>query len=347
MDMERRAMLLDSAWLASAFATPTREWLLDWATDDTSHAGGRRIGAAEIEMVWDMGQAFGDADNRLGGGYARTTLIHYLNQVVLPMLDGTYSPEVGRLLLAATARLCDLAGFMAFDSGAQGLAQRYYIQALRLAQASRDRALGGNILADMAMQANYLGNPAEAVSLARAGQRAALESGSYANVARCSAVEAEAHALHGDGASCAQAMTRAEHALDRVRPDEEPFWIRWFTAEQVHACFTYAAAHLGRPSDVQSFARPVLDAGGEMGRRRVRVTAALAGSYVPTPGGSGGDVDQACATLTETLPLVQVLTTKRGVEAVNAVRRKLAPYRDQAPVREVEDAFHPLIGAAV
>ena len=350
IDMERRAVLLNSAWLASAFAAPTREWLLDWATDDTSHAGARCIGAAEIEAVWDMGRTFADADNRLGGGYARTTLVHYLNQVVLPMLDGTYSEAVGRQLLAATARLCELAGFMAFDSGPQhqGLAQRYYIQGLRLAQASRDRALGSNILADMAMQAHYLGNPTEAISLARASQRAALEAGSYANVARGAAVETRAHALHGDGASCADAMTRAEQALDRVKPAQEPSWLetQWFTFEPVQAYFTYAAAELGRPGEVQSFARPVLETPSDMARQRVLVTAALAGSYVPTSERTDGDIDKACATLAETRPLVQVLTTKRGIEAVNAVRRKLAPYRDQAPVRELEESFLPLIGAA-
>jgi hypothetical protein len=349
VDMERRALLLGSAWLSTAFATPTREWLLDWATDDTSHTGGRRIGAPEVEVVWGMCHAFADADHRLGGGYARTTLIHYVNDVVLPMLDGTYSEQVGRLLLAATARLCDLAGFMAFDSGPghQGLAQRYYIQALRLAQASRDRALGAHVLADMAMQAHYVGNAPEAVSLARAGQRAALESGSYSSVARCSAMEARAHALAQDPGSCAQAMTRAEHALDRVQPDEEPFWIRFFTPEQLQAEFTYAAADLGHADEVETFARPVLDAAGEMERRRVLVTATLASSYLPAPGACDGDVDQACATLSETLPLVQTLTTKRGVEAVNQVRRQLAPYRDRAPVRELEAAFQPLIGAAV
>src|SRR5262249_53152286 len=158
---------------------------------------------------------------------------------------------------------------MAFDSGAQGLAQRYYIQALRLAQASRDRALGAHVLADMAMQAHYVGHPAEAVSLARAGQRAALESGSYSSVARCAAMEARGHALARNGASCAGAMTRAEHALDRVQRDEEPFWIRFFTAEQLQAEFAYAAADLGQPRDVETFARPVLEATGEMERRRV------------------------------------------------------------------------------
>jgi hypothetical protein len=47
----------------------------------------------------------------------------------------------------------------------------------------------------------------------------------------------------------------------------------------------------------------------------------------------------------EALPLLQTLTTTRGVEAVNEVRRQLQPYPDQAPVRELEASFQPLIGA--
>jgi hypothetical protein len=347
VDMERRAALLGSAWIATAFAGPTREWLLDWFEEDTGHAGGRQVGAAEVDVVWSMCHAFADVDHRLGGGYARTTLVHYVNQVVLPLLGGTYPDKIGRLLMAATARLCDLAGFMAFDSDAQGLGQRHYIQALRLAQASGDRALGAHVLADMAMQAHYLGNGVEACSLARAGQRAATESGSYSTLARCCAMEARAHAHRGDGQQCEQAMRRAEQALARVRAEDEPFWIRFFTIEQLHAEFAYAAADLGRPTDVRSFASPVLAASGQMERRRVLVTAALASSYLD-PGASQTkvDVDQACATLKETVPLVEVLTTKRGIAAVNRVRTQLVPYRHQEPVRELEAVFQPLIGAA-
>jgi hypothetical protein len=348
VDMERRAILFNAAWMASAFATPTREWLLNWADDDASHTGSRRVGTAEIDVVWSMCYAFADADHRLGGGYARATLIHYVNQVVLPLLDGTYTDEVGRRLMAAAARLCDLAGFMAFDSGAQGLGQRYYIQALRLAHAGRDRALGAHILADMAMQAHYLGDSAEACSLARAGQRAAKESGSHCTLARCCAMEARAHAQSGGSKRCGEAMTRAEQALEHVCLDDEPFWIRFFTPEQLQAEFAYAAGELKRPSDVRAFALPVLAAAGEMERRRVLVTAALAASYVEPEGKDNTkvDVDQACAILTEAAPLVPVLTTKRGIEAVNRVRRRLAPYQDQESVRRLEATFVPLIGAA-
>ena len=348
VDMQRRAVLLGSAWIATVFATPTREWLLDWREDDTAHTGNRRVGAAEVDVVWSMCDAFDIADRRLGGGYGRTTLVHYVNQVVLPLLEGTYSETMGRSLLAATARLCDLAGFMAFDSGAQALGQRYYVQALRLAQASRDRALGAHVLGDMAMQAHYVGNPGEASALARAGQRAAEQSGSYSTLARCCAMESRAHARQGDDRQCGRAMTRAEQALERVQAEDEPPWIRFFNATALHAEFAYAAADLGRSDDVRAFAPAVLADSDEMERRRMLVTATLASSYLTSPhrGSATVDVDRACATLVEAVPLVQILTSKRCVEAVNQVRRQLVPYRDQEPVRELESTFGPLIRAA-
>ncbi|MGC5022192.1 hypothetical protein [Micromonospora sp. DT47] len=49
---------------------------------------------------------------------------------------------------------------MAYDDGEHGLAQRYLIQALRLAQASNSTALGAYVLAGMSDQANLLGHPA-------------------------------------------------------------------------------------------------------------------------------------------------------------------------------------------
>ncbi|HET8684794.1 MAG TPA: hypothetical protein VFM54_23420 [Micromonosporaceae bacterium] len=161
-------------------------------------------------------------------------------------------------------------------------------------------------------------------------------------------MEARAHALAGDARLCARAMSRAEQALDKVRAEDEPFWIRFFTPAQLQAEFAYAAADLRRPNQVRFFAVPVLAATGEMERRRILVTTTLASSYLePTASGPDQcDIDHACATLTQTVPLVEVVTSKRGITAVNQVRRRLAPYQDRQPVRELEAAFRPLIGAA-
>lgn len=82
---------------------------------------------------------------------------------------------------------------MAYDDGRHGLAQRYLIQALRLAQASGNAALGAHVLAGMTDQANLLGHPGEALTLARAGQRGISTISPPACLARLQILEARAH----------------------------------------------------------------------------------------------------------------------------------------------------------
>ena len=170
-EVDRRAALASAALVAGAFATPLASWLR--AVPDAFPAGGRRrVGQGEVDALWAMCGALADADHRLGGGYARTTLMHYPDAVVRPLLlDAVFDERVGRGLLAAAARLSDLCAFMSFDSAEQGLAQRYFVQALRLAHASGDRALGGHVLGDMSMQAHHLGDAGRALALAEATGR--------------------------------------------------------------------------------------------------------------------------------------------------------------------------------
>ena len=78
-----------------------------------------------------------------------------------------------------------LAAWMSYDSmPGSALAQRYFIQALSLAQAGGDRLLGASVLDAMSHQATYLGRFGEAASLARAANdRHARGSNAHAHVA--------------------------------------------------------------------------------------------------------------------------------------------------------------------
>ncbi|TCM49426.1 helix-turn-helix domain-containing protein [Kribbella sp. VKM Ac-2568] len=304
-DMQRRQVIVDAAWAAAALVDPARRWLTDAVDRDTSHNGGRRIGRSEVEVMWSMCRSFADADHHLGGGYARSTLIQFMDQRVSPMLAGTYDAETGRQLFTAAARLCDLGGFMCFDSSRQGLGQRYYIQALRLAKASGDRTLGAHILGDMSLQAYDLGRPSEALALAEAGHCTARDCGSPSTAARCSALQARAHGLAGDQAATARAMKAAERELNQADLDDEPFWIRFFTEEQLAAEFMYTAHDLGQTAEVQLHAPTVLQSSAGMQRREVLATSTLAASYLPTkrnPSSGRADVDMACKVLTDALP---------------------------------------------
>src|SRR5690606_41324666 len=57
---------------------------------------------------------------------------------------------------------------MSYDACHHGLAQRYFLQALRLAQDANDRRLAGSILSAMSHQATFLGRYTQAATLARA-----------------------------------------------------------------------------------------------------------------------------------------------------------------------------------
>lgn len=345
-ELNRRSLLTTTAWVAAAFAAPTREWMLDRSDEDLeSRAGSHRVGQVDVEALWSMCGAFTDADHRLGGGYARSTLVHYLNQVVLPLLHGSYPDRIGRELMAATARLCNLCAFMSFDSGHQGLAQRYFIQGLRLAQASGNRALGAHILADMSMQAHYLGDAGQALALADAGYCTGQDAGSPSTTARCTAMRGRAHALEGDRRASDKARVAAECALNSATPATEPAWIQFFTPAQMSAEFVYMSEDLGRRLEVQRMAPLVLASSDEMQRRHVLTTTALAAAYLSEGSTSGGDVDRTCLLLGEVLPTLSSLSSSRSLGRVNSLRRALSVYAHRPAVQELEHQVVSIGGA--
>ncbi|HEV7899249.1 MAG TPA: helix-turn-helix transcriptional regulator, partial [Planosporangium sp.] len=177
-DMQRRSFLVRSAFVVGGFTPAIRDWLISWQDAQANHTGGRRVGSADVAVLWDSCHSFQEIDRRLGGAVARTSLVHFLDHVITPLLEGSYDDATGRDLLAVAGRLTDIAAYSAYDAHEQGMAQRYYIQALRMARAANSESLGAHILGDMTRQAYYIGDFNEAVALARAGQQAAIRAGS-------------------------------------------------------------------------------------------------------------------------------------------------------------------------
>ena len=196
--------------------------------------------------------------------------------------------------------------------------------------------MGAHILADMSMQAHYLGDAEQALALADAGYRTGLNGGSPSAAARCAALQGRAHALRGDRRACVQTCAVAEKTLDQAVPADEPAWIRFFTAEQLSAEMLYMASDLDRHDEVQRLAPIVLTSSPGMERRRV-CTTALAASYVASEGNSCNDVDRACEVLGEVLPSLNSLSSARSLDRLNVVRRALASHAGRPSVQELED----------
>jgi hypothetical protein len=256
--------------------------------------------------------------------------VHYLNSVVSGLLAGSYREQVGRDLFAAVSRLTELAGYMAVDTGQPGLAQRYYIQALRLAQAAGDRGYGGYILAaGMSHLAASLGNPREIAQLARAAQEGARGQVTPTVEAMFYAAEARGHALLGDARSFSAVAGLAVEAMDHSDPARDPSWIAHFD----HAYLADELAHchrdLGQAVPAARRAEEALAAHpASRARRRAIDLLLLADAQAQQR-----DLDRACHTGAEAVVLLSGLRSNRGVEYLEDFRRRLAPFTAEPVVR--------------
>jgi hypothetical protein len=333
-DVNRRDFLLNSSVAVAALVGPSRDWLITPPDAEVARVGGPRVGASDVEAIVAMTGMLSQLDHRFGSGHIRPVAVHYLGSVVAGLLSGTYTETTGRALFSAVARLTELAGYMAVDTGQPGLAQRYYIQALRLAQAGGDRAYGGYVLAaGMSHLAGSLGNPREITQLARAALEGAKSAATPAASALFHAAEARGHALLGDVRSCEGSMSRAETALGRVRTEAEPEWLAHFDEAYLADEFAHCRRDLGQGRAAEREALRALDGLAETKvRRRTVDTLVLASARLQT-----GDLDGACAAGGDALDLVERLHSARGAEYLREFRRQLDPFRESPVARDFLD----------
>lgn len=215
-DAADAALLARQKLAASVLVQPSRDWLIADPDPAVTHQGSTTVWAADTEAVRATTEALAGLDHRYGSHHVRPIVVSYLDGVVSGLLMGSYGEASGRLLLGATARLTELAGYMAGDTGRPGLAQRHYIQALRVAHAADDRAFGAYVLASgMSQMALALGNPAEAVQLTRVAREGARGRCPAGVAAISYAAEARGHAMLGDAGASERAAGRALEALER------------------------------------------------------------------------------------------------------------------------------------
>lgn len=295
---------------------------------------GQRVTGGDIAALRSVGELFRTLDDRYGGGHARQALVRYLEHECEPMLRGFYGEQTGRRLFGAAADLTRLAGWTSFDIAAHGLAQRYFVQALRLSQAAGDRAYGSFVLVTMSRQAVYLGHGREAVQLARVAQQGVGTGAPPAVQALLHSAEARGHGVLGEVRASTAALVRAERALEAAKAgDEVPFWARFFDeaqlADEFGHChrdlqqFRAAAQHAERSLQL----RPAAHARSRLFCRVVLASARL----------GLGELDQACQLAAEAAGQAAEMRSVRALEYVRDFERRLEPYRDAAPVRTYRD----------
>ncbi|WP_338897610.1 transcriptional regulator [Streptomyces sp. TG1A-60] len=332
-DVGRRDFLSGSSVAASALVEPSRDWLISTPDSQVARPAGPRVGPADVAAVRAMTQSLVDLDHQYGSGHVRPVVVHYLNSVVSGLLAGSYREAVGRELFAAVARLTELAGYMAVDTGQPGLAQRYYIQALRLAHAAGDRAYGGYVLAaSMSHLAAQLGNPREIAQLARAAQEGARGRATPRAESMFHAAEARGHALMGDARAAQAAAGRAVEALEAADPSagDDPTWIGHFDEAYLADELAHCHRDLGQAEAAARRAEEALAGCPESRARRRAIGYVL----LATAQAQRREVEQACHTGLKAVELLGSLRSNRGAEYLEDFQQRLEPFREEAVVRE-------------
>ncbi|MFI5831437.1 tetratricopeptide repeat protein [Streptomyces sp. NPDC051578] len=218
-DLGRFVMLRRRDFLNAAFATAAVGLPLTYdheavaATLRAAERGGS-VGAEEVATVRQLTETFRTVDDRLGGGHGLTTVIAYLTDTVIPMLEGRFgSTSVRQSAFGAAATLACLVGWKHHDLGREGAAQRYYLLGFQLACESDPDGHGAWMMRALTHQALDLGHPASCIGLAEEALRRSSGKVDRQTEALLRVTCARAYGAGGEGEKAAAALVSAEDAM--------------------------------------------------------------------------------------------------------------------------------------
>ncbi|MER6319850.1 sporulation protein [Streptomyces sp. NPDC001581] len=310
---------------------------------ETPRGHGQRVGHSDVTKLREAAEDARRWDSKYGGGDWRSSMVPECLRVdAAPLLLGSYTDEVGRALFGATAELTRLAGWMAFDTGQQEAAQRYYIQALRLARAAADVPLGGYVLASMSLQATYRDFPDEGVDLAQAAVERNRGLATARTMSFFRLVEARAHAKAGDPVAAGAALKAAEGWLERSREgDPDPTWLGFYSYDRFAADAAECYRDLKLPRQVRRFTEQALSRPTEEYVRShgLRLVVSAVAEL------ESGNLDAACAAGTRAVEVAGRISSARTTEYVRDLLHRLEPYGDEPRVAELRERARPLLVA--
>ena len=224
---------------------------------------------------------------------------------------------------------------MTYDSTPRSpQAQRYFIQALGLAQAGGDRTLGALILDSMSHQATYTGRFREAASLAQAARTGTTGIATATLTAHFHTMEARALARLGEAKACELALAAAVTQYELRKPEDDPAWFQYFDEAELSAEFGHCLRDLSRAKDAAEHAGRSVGASpdGRFARSDFFATMVLADSCL-----AAGEAEQACQAALVALTAGEQIRSGRCVHYLREFRDHLAAADGTVAVRDFSE----------
>lgn len=289
-----------------------------------------RIGQGEVETVRRMTERIADILDELGGGHARPMAAAFLVNTVASYLKAGGAEKVHADMLSAASDLTYLTGWMAMYERAHGLGQKYYLEALKLAGESRDQVTYCRTLRGMSLQATNLRHGSRALQLADSAAEAAPQAGPRL-VAFLRGQQAHASAMVGDKRAAVMRLRETETALSKADSRREAIG----GYDQAAYLFHVSHVHYENRDLAESItamkqsikAMPLQERQG-----RLHANAVLAQRQFEF-----GHIEESCASWGTFLNDYMVLSTARGDEHFETLRKSLAKHRTSRTVRGMSE----------
>lgn len=334
-DSTRHTSVVNGAYSVDALNAACMDWLFH---DSRYDAPGGRITEQDVTEVRAATQMFDGLDRTVGGETQRMMAVQYLHEKVTPKLRRASDDQHGRALFTAASTLCEVIGWMAYDSERHGVAQRYFIQALRLAKDADEPAYGAYVLTTMAHQALYLERPDQALRFALAARANPHVSAAPIVAAEATLLAAQAHARQGSAEECRTLIHEGERLFSQVRPANTPSWASHWT-DAVFATFVGSCwVDLGRPSEAYEPLKLAWDAAKDQPRRRVYSTGQLA-----KVAALNGDIEQAASLGVAAVDATSKQASRRSLQVIREVDGQLKRHARQPHVREFRERARLLL----
>jgi DNA-binding XRE family transcriptional regulator len=328
--VKRRVLL---SLTSAALTAPAHQWLVHEPEPLVSGLAGRRVPAELVDRLPAIIAELRAMDDVAGGGDV-LALDQYHFHWVAGLLDrASYDEATGRNLHRALAELGQHAGWVCYDTGQHGLAQRYNIAALRAAYSADDRQLGAHILGEMAYQAAHQGRAAEAITLTETAVAGTRGQQTPRLLAQLYIQQAHAFAAVKDASACIAAISQARTHIEQGATDDDPPYLYWVRPAEITTSAGECLLRLGQADR----AAAMLDQGIAMfdapfGRDRQYYLTHLAEALVRP--GKQRDLDAAAAKGIAAIHLTESLSSTLSVDRIRDLTRQMKPHAKLPAVRE-------------
>lgn len=286
-------------------------------------------------------------DDGHGGELVLRAVTHRLAQAVDLLRDSSYSAVAGRRLLSVVGQMAQLAGWLGFDLGRHGFAQRMYLLGLRAAASCGDRQLGALVLSCIAFQQTWRNRPNDAVTIMSSVRRRLRGAATPRVRALIAMREARAFATTGMNSEASEALERAHRDLACGPHENDPGWAYWMDLTVLTSEAGRCYLHLGDTKRAESQLAEGLSQLSENATRD-RVLYGLSLSLAHTRGTGGRqDLELACYEADQVLPLLAQVGSARCRNVIETITSELRPHRSTTAVREFLDRFETLNLSAI